>query len=70
VARGIYRTRTPDSDAEYAFVDYGQPSNIGQITRALYETRRIEPPFDKLPTKAEFEALNAKDPKGEKRRPM
>ena len=70
MARGIYRTRTPESGDEYAFVDYGLPSNIGEITRALYETRGIEPPFDKLPSKAEFEALNAKDSKGEKRRPM
>ena len=33
---------------------------LASITRALYETRGIEPPFDKLPSKAEFEALNAK----------
>jgi predicted 3-demethylubiquinone-9 3-methyltransferase (glyoxalase superfamily) len=33
---------------------------LASITRALYETRGIEPPFDKLPSKAEFEALNAR----------
>jgi len=70
LTRGIYKIRIPESGAEYAYVDYGLPSNIGEITRALYETRGIEPPFDKLPSKAEFEALSAKDSKGEKRRPM
>lgn len=56
-AKGVYRTRTPASGAEYAFVDYGVASSLGDtVPRDLYETNGYEPPFDSLPTKEEFEA--------------
>lgn len=59
VPKGIYRTKTPESGAEYAFVDYGVPMNIGEIPRGRYELNGYLPPFDMLPTKAEYEASNA-----------
>ena len=59
VPKGIYRTKTLESGAEYAFVDYGVPLNIGEIPRSRYELKGFLPPFDKLPTKAEYEASNA-----------
>ncbi|WP_186399197.1 hypothetical protein [Stappia sp. P2PMeth1] len=57
-AKGIYRTKTPVSGAEYAFVDYGVPSSLGEIPRFQYDAQGYEPPFDKLPTKDEYEAGN------------
>ncbi len=60
-AKGLYRTKTPESDAEYAFVDYGVPSSAGEIPRSRYESQGYEPPFDSLPTKEDFEARNNKD---------
>ncbi len=53
---GLYRTRTPESGAEYAFVDYGAASSLGEVDRSLYEARGYEPPFDSLPTKEEYAA--------------
>lgn len=55
-AKGLYRTMTPESGAEYAFVDYGVASNIGEISRSLYEANGYEPAFDDLPTKEHYDA--------------
>jgi hypothetical protein len=49
--KGIYRTVTPESGAEYAFVDYGVPQSLGEIPRSEYEQQGYSPPFDDLPTK-------------------
>jgi hypothetical protein len=56
-ARGLYRTKTPGSDAEYAFVDYGVSSSLEDtIPRSQYEAQGYRPPFDELPTKETYEA--------------
>lgn len=60
MATGLYRTTTPGSGAEYAFVDYGVGSSIGEIPRPLYEERGYMPAFDDLPTKEEYEARQHK----------
>jgi hypothetical protein len=52
--KGIYRTVTPGSGAEYAFVDYGVPSSLGELPRAQYEQEGYLPPFDDLPTKDQY----------------
>jgi hypothetical protein len=48
--RGIYRTETRESVAEYALVEYGVGSSLGEIPRASYEADGYEPPFESLPT--------------------
>ncbi|WP_292051251.1 hypothetical protein [Mesorhizobium sp.] len=58
-AKGVYRTKTLASGAEYARVDYGVASSLGEIPRAQYEAQDYEPPFDDLPTKEQYEAKNA-----------
>ena len=49
--KGIYRTVTPESGAEYAFVDYGVPQSLAESPRSEYEQQGYSPPFDDLPTK-------------------
>jgi hypothetical protein len=58
-AKGLYRAITSEGGAEYAFVDYGSASSLGEIPRWRYEQANYEPPFDELPTKDEYEARNA-----------
>lgn len=53
--KGLYRTTTPETGAEYAFVDYGVPSDVGEIPRARYEENGYQPPFDDLPTKSKYQ---------------
>jgi hypothetical protein len=60
-AKGLYRTKMPESGAEYAFVDYGVASSIGEIPRSRYEEQGYQPPFDRLPTKEAYEKANSKD---------
>ncbi len=55
--KGIYRTATPLTGAEYAFVDYG--SCIGELPKGGYEERGYQPPFDRLPTKEDYEVTTA-----------
>jgi hypothetical protein len=55
-AKGVYRTRTPESGGEYASVDYGVASSGGWMTRADYEARKYQPSFDMLPTKEQHDA--------------
>ena len=55
-ARGLYRTKMPESGAEYARVFYRNASPPGEIPRPLYEARGYKPRFDTLPTKGEGEA--------------
>ena len=55
--KGLYRRR--GRDAEFAFVDYGVPSNIGEIPRSDYEAEGHQPPFDQLPTLAQYQAKYA-----------
>ena len=59
-ATGLYKTiKTSESGAEYAFVDYGSASSLGEIPRWRYEEADYRAPFDDLPTKEEYEARNA-----------
>jgi ribose 5-phosphate isomerase B len=53
-AKGIYRTTTPGSGSEYAFVDYGVSLNPEEIPRAQYEIKGYEPPFESLPDKEKY----------------
>lgn len=41
-------------------VDYGMPTSLAEISRALYEERRYQPPFENLPTKEQFDARHIK----------
>jgi hypothetical protein len=56
--KGIYRSTSPGSNAEYANVHYGTVAALDSIPRDLYEERGYQPPFDELPTKEEYEAAN------------
>lgn len=55
MARGVYRSRTSKSGAEYAYVYYGVASSIGEMPRADYEAHGYDPLFELLPTKEEYE---------------
>lgn len=47
---GMYR------DGHFAQVSYEHLATI-PISRALYEERGYQPPFDELPTREEYEAM-------------
>jgi hypothetical protein len=55
---GKYKTTTPASGAEYAFVHYGVQSSLGEIPREIYEAKGYTPPYDDLPTREEYETQN------------
>ncbi len=55
---GLYRAVTPDGRAEYVFLDHGV-ATAHTVSRALYEKRGYQPPFDKLPTKEAYDARKA-----------
>ena len=59
--RGLYRTKMPESGAEYAHIFYRNASPPGEIPRPLYEARGYKPRFDTLPIKREGEAAQASD---------
>lgn len=44
-------------DGHWVQVSYEDRESI-PISKALYEARGYQPPFDKLPTKEEYEARN------------
>lgn len=50
----------PHGGAEFVVVDYGMPTSLAEISRALYEERRYQPPFENLPTKEQFDARHIK----------
>ena len=56
MAVGVYRTGTAD---EYATVDYSKTLRV-DITRTKYEAGGHVPPYDTLPTKAQYEASGRK----------
>jgi hypothetical protein len=60
-AKGIYRTKTPASGAEYALIDYGISSSLGEISKAEYDAAGYPPSFDTLPTQKEFSIAQAKN---------
>jgi hypothetical protein len=49
LAKGVCRTRTEATGAEYARVDYGTGPRLATVTRSLYDRHGYEPPFDELP---------------------
>ena len=57
-ARGLYRTKMPESGAEFARVFYGNSAPPGEIPRPLYEARGYKPRFDTLPTRGDSEAAS------------
>lgn len=56
MARGICRTKTEETGAEYARVDYGASSGISTVPRSLYDRHEYKPPFEELPRCEEFDA--------------
>lgn len=56
--KGIYRTKTEETGAEYACVDYGTSRDEG-VTKSYYEEQGYQPPFDELPTKEDYDAANS-----------
>lgn len=50
--RGLWR------DGQFVQVNYEDMVTV-PISKALYEQRGYQPPFDELPTKEEYEARNA-----------
>jgi hypothetical protein len=56
MARGICRTKTEETGAEYARVDYGASSGISTVPRSLYDRHEYKPPFDELPRCEELDA--------------
>jgi hypothetical protein len=59
VAKGLYRTSTPETGAEYAHVHYGNVAALDSISRSLYEENGYQPQYNTLPTKEEYEASRA-----------
>lgn len=51
--RGLWRTKTEESGATYAYVDY--ESYAQEVTEAMYRDRGYQPPYDELPTKEEYD---------------
>jgi len=52
--RGRYRTMTPESGAEDAYVDYGTGATPSLLSRARYEEEGYFPPFELLPDEAKW----------------
>ena len=55
MAKGICRTKTGETGAEYARVNFGT-SGLSTVTRSLYDRHGYEPPYDELPLCNELEA--------------
>jgi hypothetical protein len=55
VARGICRTKTGETGAEYARVDFGT-SGLSTVPRSLYDRHGYKPPYDELPLCNELDA--------------
>ena len=49
LAKGVCRTRTEETGAEYARVDYGTGARLSTVPRSLYDRHGYKPPFDELP---------------------
>jgi hypothetical protein len=54
--RGVYRTKTQESGAEYAVMNYGRGPGIEEIPRSRYEAQGYQPSFDQLPSKQQYKA--------------
>jgi hypothetical protein len=61
MAVGIFRTRTPESGAEYATVQYGNSTQLESISRLHYELNGYQPPFNTLPDKVLFDEQKKKN---------
>lgn len=48
-AKGICWTKTAESGAEYARVNYGTGARLDTVPRARYEQAGYQPPFEQLP---------------------
>ena len=49
-----YRTEPADDHSPMAYVTGGGPASY--MTEAMYRAKGFEPPFDDLPTEAEYDA--------------
>jgi hypothetical protein len=55
---GLYRDDVP-SLGECVYIDWGSVRAADQFfTRKAYELNGYQPPFERLPTRAEYEAAN------------
>lgn len=57
--KGVCRSKTEESGAEYATVDYGKGGRLASIPRERYEANAYEPPYDQLPECDGSENANA-----------
>ena len=55
MARGLCRTKSEDTGAEHARVEYGD-AGPSTVPRSLYERHHYNPPFDELPLCEEMDA--------------
>ena len=56
--RGLYWTVTPETGAKYAMVDYGPGGGARmEMPEKDYRDRGYDPPFDKLPPKDQYDAM-------------
>lgn len=53
MTRGLYR------DGEWAYLEEVLPGVAEMKTETVYKALGIEPPFESLPTKSDYEAGNA-----------
>jgi hypothetical protein len=56
MARGVCRTKTEETGAEYARVNYGAGAGISTVPRSLYDRHDYTPPFEELPPCEEIDA--------------
>jgi hypothetical protein len=58
VAKGLYRDDVP-SLGECVFMDWGNVRAASHLfTRGAYELNGYQPPYERLPTRAEYVAAN------------
>jgi hypothetical protein len=48
-ATGVCRSKSEETGAEYATVDYATIGQLGSVARAIYEKRGYLPAYDELP---------------------
>lgn len=59
MAKGVCRTRSDASGAEFARVDYGTGARLSTVPKSLYDRHGYKPPFVELPSCDEAKASSA-----------
>lgn len=66
MGNGLYRDELPWL-GECVYMDWGDLStNHQHMTRNAYDTNGYQPPFERLPTRAQYEDRMPKGPRGKK----